>query len=127
MGPLGDRDACERLSGLYFVRGATWAPLRAEAHVNAFAFFIPFGALHGPHRGPRHLRTPLAVFTSFWARHWLPLRAEALVNALAVFTSFGAQHGPLENREKSYMLGNRAVLFKSLERWAECICSMEEY
>ena len=48
MAPTEDQDTCERLSGFYFARGATWAPLRAEALVNALAVFTSFGAQHGP-------------------------------------------------------------------------------
>ena len=58
MGPLKDRGAYERLSGVYFVLGATWAPLRTETLVNPLAVFTSFGALHGRPGGPRHLRTP---------------------------------------------------------------------
>ena len=66
------RDTCESLGGFYFVRGATWAPWRTEALVNALAVFVYFSL----------------------GETWPPLRTETHVNALAVFTSFGALHGP---------------------------------
>ena len=47
MGLLEDRDTCESLGGIQVILGATWAPLRTEALVNALAVFTSFRAQHG--------------------------------------------------------------------------------